>query len=169
MAKHTSTHSSLNHFSKNFLCSVARRVQAAKGQMCSSLNTLKARKKKPTMGLFLQSKHHQILPKFFHLGLKPVQLRESGDWSCTAQLSTVQLCLSQARTPCWITAVRTALLLRERGKIRCRSPPVLCPASLLSRHCPAVFLDHPPWLSLWRRGRVTLGQRDWLCMDGWLK
>lgn len=115
VAKHTSTHGSLDHFCKNFLCSAAWWVQAAKGQMCSGLNTLKAGKKN-TMGLFLQSKHHQILSKFFHLGLEPVQLQESGDWSCTAQLSTVQLCLSQARTPCWITAVRTALLFRERGK-----------------------------------------------------
>lgn len=91
-----STHRSLRRFDNHLLCFAARGVGAAKGRMCSTLNMLKA--KEGTIDLFLQSKQHQSLVKLFHLGLKPLQLPESGDWSCTAQLSTVQLCLADSHT-----------------------------------------------------------------------
>lgn len=95
-AGQASRHRNLDHLNNHFLCIAAWGVQAVKGQMCSTLNTLKA--KKSTIDLFLQSKQHQGLVKLFHLGLKPLQLRESGDWSCTAQLTAVQLCVADSHT-----------------------------------------------------------------------
>lgn len=108
-----STHRSLDHFNNHFLCLAARGGRAARGQMCSTLNTLKAKTR--TIELFLQSKQHQSPDKLFHLGLKPLQLPESGDWSHTAQLSAIQLCLAGSHTMLDYNCLHCAAL-QGRGK-----------------------------------------------------
>lgn len=113
LAGQASRHRSLDHLNNHFLCIAAWGVQAVKGQMCSTLNTLKA--KKSATDLFFQSKQHQGLVKLFHLGLKPLQLRESGHWSCTAQLSAVQLCLADSHTMLDYNCLHCAAL-QGRGK-----------------------------------------------------
>lgn len=52
-----STHRSLHRFNNHFLCLAARGVWVVRGQMCSTLNTLKAKAR--STDLFLQSKQHQ--------------------------------------------------------------------------------------------------------------
>lgn len=127
--------------------------------MCSSLNTLKA--EKGIMGLFLQSKHRQILFKFFHLGLKPVQLQESGDRSCTAQLSTVQLCLAGSHTMLDYSCLHCTAL---EGEGKSDADPHLSPVQHLCCHVsPVVFLD--PSLSVTLKlGRLNICMYRWMSM-----